>query len=92
MATITRKNLARNLAENVGLSIADSEKFVNNVFEAIEDGLAKDKKVKILDFGTFEIRHKKARMGRNPKTQEKFKIKERNVVLFRPTTKLKTGN
>ncbi len=92
MATITRKNLAKNLAENVGLSVSDSENFVNDVFGIIEDGLVKDKKVKILDFGTFEVRYKKSRVGRNPKTQEEFKIKERNVVLFRPTTKLKTGN
>ena len=49
----------------------------------------KNKKVKISNFGTFEIRHKKKRIGRNPKTKEEKIISERNVVLFKPSKDFK---
>ncbi len=70
-----------------------SKKILDNILEdmlnIIVENLKMNKKVKISNFGTFEIRHKKKRYGRNPKTKEKKIISARNVVLFKPSKEFK---
>ena len=75
------------------MQIGFSKKIIENLLEdflaIIIDELIKNKKVKISKFGTFVLRHKKSRIGRNPKTLEKKIISERNVILFKPSKNLR---
>ena len=75
------------------MQLGFSKKICENIFEdffsIILHELITNKKVKIPKFGTFELRYKKSRIGRNPKTLEKKIISERNVILFKPSKDLK---
>ena len=75
------------------MQLGFSKKILENILEDFLDillkELIKNKKVKISKFGTFILRNKKSRIGRNPKTLEKKIIQERNVILFRPSRELK---
>jgi integration host factor subunit alpha len=62
---------------------------LEDILNIITDNLKKYKKIKISNFGTFSLRSKKSRLGRNPKTKEKKIISERNVVLFKPSKDFK---
>ena len=73
----------------LGYSKKISENLLEDILSIILENLIKNKKVKIPKFGTFAIRHKKSRIGRNPKTLEKKIITERNVILFKPSKDLK---
>ena len=73
----------------LGYSKKISENLLEDFLSIILENLIKNKKVKIPKFGTFSIRHKKSRVGRNPKTLEKKIITERNVILFKPSKDLK---
>ena len=73
----------------IGYSKKISENLLEDVFELILDNLKKHKIVKIAKFGTFILREKKSRIGRNPKTKEKKMISQRKVVLFKPSKELK---
>jgi nucleoid DNA-binding protein len=70
-------------------SKAHAEKVVNSVLASIERGLKKDQEVQLVGFGTFAVKHRKARMGRNPQTGEPIKIKAKTVVRLRPTKQFK---
>ena len=73
----------------IGFSKKISETLLEDIFELILLNIIKHKKVKIAKFGTFLLRNKKQRIGRNPKTKETKIISERNVVLFRASKELK---
>ena len=73
----------------IGFSKKISEQLMEDILEIIIDNLKKFKKIKISNFGTFSLRLKKSRVGRNPKTKEKKIISERNVVLFKPSKDFK---
>jgi integration host factor subunit alpha len=73
----------------IGYSKKISENLLEDFFEIILLNLKKNKKVKIAKFGTFELRFKKKRIGRNPKTKESAIISERKVILFKPSKELK---
>ncbi len=73
----------------MGFSKNISENLLEDFLSILLNELIKNKKVKIPNFGTFILRHKKSRIGRNPKTLEKKVISERNVVLFKPSRELK---
>ena len=62
---------------------------LKSALNSIIDNLQKEKKLKLSKFGTFSIREKKKRLGRNPKTKEEKEIKSRNVVLFKPSKNFK---
>jgi DNA-binding protein HU-beta len=82
------------LVEAVGKhfeSKAAAERAVGSVLEAIKKGLKKDGKVQLVGFGTFEVRKRKARMGRNPQTGESIKIKASKTVGFKPGKALKSS-
>ena len=86
---LTKKDIVNSLYMQIGYSKKISENLLEDVFELILDNLKKHKMVKIAKFGTFIVREKKSRIGRNPKTKEKKLISQRKVVLFKPSKELK---
>ena len=86
---LTKKDLVNLVYMQIGFSKQISENLINEFFSSIIFNLNKEKKIKISKFGTFSIRLKKSRIGRNPKTKENKKISERNVVLFKPSKEFK---
>ncbi len=86
---LTKKEIVNSIYMQIGYSKKISETLLDDFFQIIFENLKKNKKVKIAKFGTFELRYKKSRVGRNPKTKEKKMISQRNVVLFKPSKELK---
>ena len=82
---LTKKDLVNIVYMQIGFSKQISESLIDEFFSLIIKNLEKEKKIKISKFGTFSIRKKDSRIGRNPKTKEEKKISERNVVLFKPS-------
>ena len=87
--TLTRMDLADAVHEEVGLSRNESADLVESVLTQMSDALAAGDSVKISSFGTFSIRDKAARIGRNPKTGEEVPITPRRVLSFRPSHLMK---
>ena len=83
--TVTRSNLSEAVYREIGLSRNESAQMVETVLERISDALVRGESVKISSFGTFAVREKGARMGRNPKTGEEVPIEPRRVLVFRPS-------
>ncbi len=88
-AAVTRTTLIEALNQEVGLSRNKCAELLEDVLRIITDRLAEGTTVKIANFGSFSVRHKGARMGRNPKTGEEASIPARRVVVFKPSQKLK---
>ena len=88
--TTTRSTLSEAVFKNVGLSRNESANLVDSVFSEILTSLIKGDDVKISSFGTFIVRNKKERIGRNPKTGEEVPITARSVVTFRASNVLKS--
>lgn len=86
---MNKSELVDLVSEKTGLSKKDSEKALKAVLEGITDGLVRGNKVQLVGFGTFEVRQRKAREGRNPATGEKIKIKALKVPAFKPGKALK---
>ena len=86
---LTKKDLVNEIYMQVGFSKQISEILVDEFFSIIINSLIAEKKIKISKFGTFSIRRKKSRIGRNPKTKEEKVISSRKVVLFKPSKNLK---
>jgi integration host factor subunit alpha len=87
--TITRAHLSEAVYHEVGLSRNESAELVEAVLERIADALEQDEVVKISSFGTFSVRQKGRRIGRNPKTGEEVPILPRKVLVFRASQVLK---
>ena len=88
--TTTRSSLSEAVFKNVGLSRNESASLVDSVFGEILKSLISGDDVKISSFGTFVVRQKKERIGRNPKTGEEVPITARSVVTFRASNVLKS--
>ena len=88
--TWTRNDIIEAISDNVGLSLSDSSMIIEEIFEFILNELEKGDNVKISSFGTFSVRHKRSRIGRNPKTGVEVPITERNVVTFSSSNVLKS--
>lgn len=86
--SITRADLVDALIRETGLSRSDCAEALEDVLDEITNCLAKGGPVKINSFAAFSVRHKKGRIGRNPKTGEEAPILPRKVVVFRPSQKL----
>ena len=86
---LTKKDLVNSVFMQIGYSKKISEILLEDIFNQIIENLIKYNKIKISKFGTFSLRLKKSRMGRNPKTKEEKKISERTVVLFKPSNDFK---
>ena len=81
----TRKDLSNKIHKVLGFSKNFSSTFVDNFFDTFIDEIIKSKKIKISSFGTFEVKSKKQRIGRNPKTMIETKISSRKIVKFKPS-------
>jgi integration host factor subunit alpha len=86
---LTKKDLVNLVYMQIGFSKQVSEHLIDDFFSLIISNLQNEKKIKLSNFGTFSVRQKKTRIGRNPKTKEKKAISERNVVLFKPSKEFK---
>ena len=86
---LTKKDLVNTIYMQIGFSKNITENLIEDFFLSIINNLNKNKKVKISNFGTFILREKKNRIGRNPKTKEEKIISKRNVVLFKPSKDFK---
>jgi integration host factor subunit alpha len=87
--TLTRMDLSEAVFREVGLSRNESAQLVESVLEHLSDALVRGEQVKISSFGTFSVRDKSARIGRNPKTGEEVPINPRRVLTFRPSHLMK---
>ncbi len=83
--TLTRMDLSEAVFREVGLSRNESAQLVESVLQHISDALVEGETVKISSFGTFSVRDKGERIGRNPKTGEEVPISPRRVISFRPS-------
>ena len=86
---LTKKDIINSVYMQIGFSKKISENLLEDVFQIILNNIISNNKVKIAKFGTFLLRKKNRRIGRNPKTKEEKIISERNVILFRPSKELK---
>lgn len=87
--TVTRAQLTEAVYQEVGLSRNESADLVESVLNEISDALSEGETVKISSFGSFFVRKKGRRIGRNPKTGEEVPILPRSVLIFRPSHVLK---
>jgi DNA-binding protein HU-beta len=88
---MNKGDLVEAVAKDLGESKAAAERAVNAVLASVKKGLKKDKKVQLVGFGTFEVRKRKARKGRNPRTGEAITIKARKAVAFKAGQDLKNS-
>tara|TARA_B100002051_G_scaffold239556_1_gene242838 strand:- start:14 stop:307 length:294 start_codon:yes stop_codon:yes gene_type:complete len=86
---LTKKDIIKSIYLQIGLSKKIIDLFLEDIIKILTNNIKENKKVKISNFGTFLVRNKKNRIGRNPKTREEKKISERNVLLFKPSKELK---
>lgn len=87
--TLTRMDLSEAVFREVGLSRNESAQLVERVLELMSEALVSGEQVKVSSFGTFSVRSKTARIGRNPKTGEEVPISPRRVLTFRPSHLMK---
>ena len=86
---LTKKEIVNSIYMQIGFSKKISENLLEDVFQILLKNIFLEKKVKIAKFGTFILRKKNKRVGRNPKTREEKIISERNVILFKPSKEFK---
>lgn len=87
--TMTRADLADSINRKIGLSRADSAQMVESIIDLMGDALARGENVKLSGFGTFVLRDKSERIGRNPKTGVEVPITSRRVLTFRASQSLR---
>ncbi len=88
--TITRADLAEAVYSSVGLSRTESADLVERILDLLSDALVDGESVKLSSFGSFHVRSKSERIGRNPKTGEEVPILPRKVLIFKPSNVLKS--
>ena len=89
MKTVTRVNITEAIYEQIGLSRKDSNDVLDMVINEIRNELSAGNDVKIASFGTFSLRKKNARLGRNPRTGKEAEISARTVISFKPSMGLR---
>ncbi len=87
---MTKADIVNTLFESLGLPKKESEEIIETILETMKLTFADGESIKVSGFGTFNVRKKRARRGRNPKTGEGIEITPRSVVTFRPCNQLKT--
>lgn len=87
--TLTRADLAESVNRHIGLSRAESAALIESILEHMSAALERGENVKISSFGTFVLRDKTQRMGRNPKTGVEVPIEPRRVLTFRPSQSMR---
>ena len=88
---MTKADLVEAIHTKVGFSKKESADIVEMVFDTIKETLEKGEKIKVSGFGNFEVRDKRARVGRNPQTGEVIEISARRVLTFKPSQVLKNA-
>jgi integration host factor subunit alpha len=91
MNGMTKADIIEGVYEKVGFSKKESAEIVELVFDTVKETLERGDKIKISGFGNFQVRYKKARIGRNPQTGKEIEISARRVLTFRPSQVLKTA-
>ncbi len=86
---LTRKDLAKKINDELGFSQRSAAALVDNVFTCMKDTLLKEESIKLVQFGTFTVRQKAPRVGRNPRTGETMEISKRSMVSFKASKKLR---
>lgn len=86
---MNKADLVKKMAEKSDLSRADAEKALNSFIESVEEGLAGGDKVQLVGFGSFEVRERAARKGRNPQTKQEITIKASKAPIFKVGKALK---
>ncbi|MBP7892546.1 MAG: HU family DNA-binding protein [Firmicutes bacterium] len=86
---MTKSDLVDSVAAKAGMTKKDSARAVDVVFDTIKEQLKTGDKVQLVGFGSFEVKQREARVGRNPKTMEEIRIPARRVPVFRPGKELK---
>ena len=86
---LTKREIINSIYMQLGFSRKICENLLEDFFSILIEEIIRNKKVKVSNFGTFTLRYKKTRIGRNPKTLEKSIISQRNVILFKPSKDLK---
>jgi DNA-binding protein HU-beta len=86
---VNKTELVASVAEKAGLTKKDSEKAINALFTSVEEALAKDEKVQIIGFGTFEVKTREERKGRNPQTGAEITIPASKTPVFKAGKGLK---
>ena len=88
-SALTKAEMAKRLFDELGLNKREAKELVEQFFEEVRLSLERNEQVKLSGYGNFDLRDKKQRPGRNPKTGEEIPIQARRVVTFRPGQKLK---
>ena len=86
---LTKKDLVNSIYMQLGFSKLISENLIDDFIQIIIQSFLKEKKIKLSRFGTFQLRYKRSRIGRNPKTKELKEISSRKVLLFKPSKEFK---
>ncbi len=86
---MTKANLADKIYEKIGLSRKEAVDIIETLFDSMKGILSEGESIKITGFGTFLVRKKSARKGRNPKTGSELEISQRKVVTFKPSLQFK---
>src|SRR5713226_29515 len=81
---VTKKEIVRQISERIGMTQLKTKEIVQLTFDAIVDTLLEDKRIELRNFGVFEVKQRKARKARNPRTGEKVDVPPKNVVTFKP--------
>lgn len=87
--TITKADMAQWLAQEIGCSKREAKEIVNSFFDELKEALMRGEDVKLTAFGTFEVKTRQGRLGRNPQTGEAVIIPERRTIRFRPSQALR---
>jgi integration host factor subunit alpha len=89
MTNLTRKELTETLANQLGFSQSNCAEIVDSFLDNMKSSMLQGESIKLVHFGTFTVRDKSPRKGRNPRTGETITIKKRQAISFRPSKKLR---
>ena len=81
---MTKKEIVKQISEDIGLTQLQTKEIVQKTFDAIIDTLLEEKRIELRNFGVFEVKRRKARKARNPRTGERVDVEPKNVVTFKP--------
>jgi nucleoid DNA-binding protein len=81
---VTKKEIVKQISEEIGLTQLKTKEIVQKTFDAIVETLLREKRIELRNFGVFEVKRRKARKARNPRTGDKVDVAPKNVVTFKP--------
>lgn len=81
---MTKKDIVRTIAEELGLPQQQAREFVQKTFDTLVETLVREGRIELRNFGVFQIKHREARIGRNPRTGEEVPVMAKRVVVFKP--------